>query len=273
MCVWGVGLVIVTIPRPHDEHTARDPLLDNRHLRLATRIAAWAWVPAIAVAWSAAPMTGIAQRGMVIFADVLALIALFGVVPVSVYLSGMADWAGDPNAGERMRISAWGVTVLGGGGLLCAAIGRLGLGFSGFFNILAIWLGLALVLVGLVFIIGLVQIAMAAGWSVTSAKAIIARDIRVAQRRAERAAELGERLDAVGATGVMRGARDAAAAGVMFNDDGPLEIEGGDPFTALPDVPPTPAQPAMPYRSPSEAYRPKRTSTDGEDDEPIPFAN
>ena len=100
--VWLAGVWIATSERPVGAHTARDPLLDSVNLRRAIRgLQIGAPVAAVlGVSSVYAPLAG-AGQALGVLAGVFAAVCLLAMVPFCVYLSSLADWAGDSGVGER----------------------------------------------------------------------------------------------------------------------------------------------------------------------------
>jgi hypothetical protein len=128
--VWCGAAWIVTLKRPRTERIVRDPILDNAHIRLATRVSQGLPPLAALVSWGAAA-TGSAILGGL--AGLLLVGALFGLVPLGVFLSAMADWAGETGEGGRLRAASWCIAVLGTLELVVVAVLLLGLPFAMFF--------------------------------------------------------------------------------------------------------------------------------------------
>lgn len=198
---WWVGTWIVTRPRPHTENTLHDTLLDSQRLRVAVRISQLAW-PGAAAGWllvalapiltpGPAPIAGavvlVTPSPLENFGRRLALIAepigFLSIVPLSLLLSSLAEWAADSPLAERFRASAWGIAV-GGGlgvvGLLAAGSAGTIMGVIGIMGMVT----LALAMLALViFVIGLVQLAVEAVWAVSNAHNRLAVEARLAARR------------------------------------------------------------------------------------------
>lgn len=255
---WWVGAWIVTRPRPHTENTLHDALLDSSRLRLAVRVSQLAW-PAAAAGWllvalapivtpGPAPIAGavvlVAPSPLEDFGRRLALIAepvgFLSVVPLSLLLASLADWAADSALAERFRASAWGVAVGGGLGVLgLLAAGSAGtiMGVIGIIGMIT----LALAMLALViFVIGLVQLAAEAVWAVSNAHNRLAVEARLAARREAEFRRMDRRSARAEAARRKAGSR-ATRPPASFPPRGPGEpvIErpagGAEPYGVAPD--------------------------------------
>src|ERR1041384_1889284 len=108
--------------------TLRDVFLDSPRLRLINRGSQSLWAAAVFGIFAAMrlppPGTDIAEWAAFVFL----VLALFGLVPLSIQLSSLGDWAGDTGIAERFRITASALTICGvlwlGGGVAAGGGGR-----------------------------------------------------------------------------------------------------------------------------------------------------
>ncbi len=213
---WWIGVWIATRPRPIGDSTIPDTLLESPGLRGAIRLLQLAWVGA-AIGWAvtayvpaltgpAVPPLGPAPGvpppppAAVVTARRAALIlegiGYLSVVPLSIYLSALAAWAGETGLVERFRWSAWGVTVGGIGGLAVTAAGALGLSLSPLvFGTAAVLLGVAVV-GQVLFAVSLGQLAYSAIWAISNAHEKQMAEDRSARRRERDREEMAERTAA-----------------------------------------------------------------------------
>jgi hypothetical protein len=222
--VWGV-----TAPRPMGDRTVRDDILDSPRIRLIARGAQGFGLAAAA----SGALAGI--TGWVLFevlSGLLMLAALAGVVPLGVYLSSLADWAGDTGVGSRLRAAVWCVAVCGT--LLVAALLavliptplRGVLAFAG--TVLSVIVAIGFVL----FCVAILQLSLSAVWAIQNWVEARDREMRMEEKRRRRAAADAARADeALAALDRANEARESARA------DLPESI----PLSAGEDGAPTPA--------------------------------
>jgi len=226
--LWATGAVLVTTPRPAGAGLARDILLDSDKLRWAVRglqaavlIAAGIELARLAVSHIALEIGGAAAS----------LLALGGFLTLSVYLSSLADWAGEEGIGSRLRSATWAVVVCGGGSFILLLSGSLGLPILGVVGYgLALLLGLIASIAQLVVLFSIIQLGSTTLWALRNAKA----SVHVQRRRAERLArEADEQAARAGrAHDAMPPAANTAAAFDEHNPDDPLPLSEPDPDAA-----------------------------------------
>ncbi len=219
--VWLPGVWISTRKRPVGEHTARDPVLDSGVLRRATR---WAQVSApvgagLGVASVYSP-AGAGSQALAIGAALFGTLSLLAMVPLCVYLSSLADWAGDSGIGERLRGAAWALAIFGP----VTAVSVVLSPSAGVFAVSAGWGGVFVTLGAGLFAFSVLQLAKLASWAVRNHISGAERDSRVAERRMRERVEREERIDAM--TAECEAAPGARTEAVV--DDSPIEVsEGG----------------------------------------------
>ena len=181
---WFGAAWIVTVRRPRTERIVFDPILDNRHIRLACRLTQGLAALAAMVAWAGfAAGWGWLQ----VIAAVLMLGALFGLVPMGVYLSSMADWAGETGEGARLRAATWCIAVLGTLEVFVWAVLKLNPPFSMFLAFVGVISGLLVFGGVVVFAWSVLMLAKAAGWAIQNAVEAREREIRIAEKKRRRA--------------------------------------------------------------------------------------
>lgn len=192
--VWTVGIVLCAWKRPTSIATVRDITLDAPWARRVVVGAQLLHVVSVVLAMAAA-MSG-ATPGSLLYGafEFLELLAYLGMVPVAIYLSSIAGWAGDDGLEGRLRFVAWGIAVPA----VAVPVLDFLVSVSPVFGVL--WLaGLVLVFVALlaflVLLVGMVQLATMSFWAISNASAAAARDQRIAERREREAREAAERID------------------------------------------------------------------------------
>lgn len=183
--------------RPIGERTVPDQVLDHPRWRRVIRLSAamWPvfsvvvalWASAGAYAWKIEPVAAVAR---VLFF----ILASASLTPLILYLAALASWAGDGSLASRLRGSAW-VLVVGSVVILAARLleaivsGPLnGVINFGMIFVTAVYVGAVVVTV-----IGFLQLVGVASAAVSSNRATIERDSRVAARRAAEMAVVVER--------------------------------------------------------------------------------
>ena len=237
---WFAASWISTTKRPHTESTVKDEILDSDPLRKAARFAqALAVLAVLADAaryWTGSP----------VFAALYGLVSvafLFGLVPLGIYLSSLADWAGETGVGSRLRTAAWCTTVCGSLAVIASVALLMPVPFklliAGALTILSI-----IVLIGLVlFCASTVQLAHTAVWAITNSHQSQEREIRMAERKRRQA-----EADAARATAADIAMADTANPHqqAVLDDDSPIAVEGIEHTEAVkpeqaPTRPPPPA--------------------------------
>jgi hypothetical protein len=177
--VWWVGVFIVTAQRPLNETTIRDPLLESNGLRRANRVLQAAWAVA-ALLFFMELRTGLPLVGY--FAQGALVVATLGLVPLALQFSALADWAGDTGASERFKVAAWAMAVFG----LAKQVGWLGAA-TGAMGVLAatiwFWASLIEAIAQGLFLFGLFQLVMNAGWAIANASHAAESARRIADRK------------------------------------------------------------------------------------------
>lgn len=241
---WAGGAWIVTVRRPKTERIVPDAILDSDTLRLVTRVSQGVCVLAALALW------GLASTGHWAFAwlsGLLMVASMFGLIPMGIYLSSMADWAGDTGVGSRLRAGTWCVAVCGTFVVLGMLL--LQIGFS--FRLLVLWptIIMGLFLLGGLALLGVsvLQLSIAAAWAIHNAREAQEREIRMAEKRRRRAMRDAARAhaaaDALAATAPPPPESYADDPSVIPFDDGAgREIEtridavrsGGRPGSSVP---------------------------------------
>ncbi|MEO1584528.1 MAG: hypothetical protein AAFR96_08145 [Planctomycetota bacterium] len=189
---------LVSAQRQKSERSINDNILDNPKLRLITRGASLTW-PAYAAfiflynsqgptaSQSALTALGAAD-------DILKLLANLGFVPLLLTHSAYANWAGDTGLDNRLRGSIW---IIAACSVLIVLGATLMLLFpdpvDNFIRVLLIFIRIAYYLAVVVAVIGVLQLAANAFGAISASKATIARDARIAERRAKELESATER--------------------------------------------------------------------------------
>jgi predicted Zn-ribbon and HTH transcriptional regulator len=184
---WWVGVYLVTAPRPIDENTPHDWLLDNAPMRTINRTVQAAWalaaVALFASAQAPAPVSLVAAWLALFFL----VIGLLGLIPVSIQLSALADWAQHTDLAGRFRIAVWMIAACGL--LLVLTFPTIGIRpLAGFWLMALSASTICIVLAQILFLICLFQLAITVRWAINNAQFASDR----LQRLAERTARGGE---------------------------------------------------------------------------------
>ncbi|MFT5422672.1 MAG: putative Zn-ribbon and HTH transcriptional regulator [Phycisphaerales bacterium] len=192
--LWLLGAWVSTRERSMGPMTSPDMLLDSARLR---RIA-WmtqAFAPgAVLMVWtSQMGPGGVVGTSLMILALLLMVAAAFSLVPLSVYLSSVADWAGDTDLGDRMRNAAWVIAVLGTIGAICFVGSLIPWALSGLFNLLTLGAFGLNILAVLMIALSLLLLANTAQWAILNNGSTAARNVRLASRMQDHFDDLAAR--------------------------------------------------------------------------------
>jgi hypothetical protein len=191
--VWWGGLYIVTQPRVLTERTIRDAVLDSSRFRKAVRVLQLALPVGAVMLVSAFKMNTLMMSGA---AGLALIVAVVGMVPVAVYLSSLAEWAGHDHLVDMLRGSAWVLAL--SGTILLGTIGvSIAYGSSSapwIYVILASFSALAVFCSLVVMLWCLLRMALMCSWAINNALEAMERDRRIAERRDREQRELEARL-------------------------------------------------------------------------------
>jgi len=243
---WLVGVFIATAPRQTAEDSVRDAVLDSAWLRLTNR---WLQASGLAAAllWvlvSRYTPGTIGHTAAWWGASIMGLIGLFGLVPLSVQLSSLADWAGDTSLSERFKVVAWAMALCG----IIATVGRMSVGSAGVLDgllfLATLWAILLRSLAQLVFLFALFQLMSMTVWAIRNHNTASEVNRRLQDRRDAHAMELAERTVVAAAllkhgpparpAGPVRTAMDTNVVQRPNTDGNPYGLE---PETAADDGP------------------------------------
>ena len=207
--LWFLSNWIVTRPRPLQNVTVPDATLDNRvwlRLVLSAQLS-WVVLACFAVLFEVAAgrnwngWYSVAFWGVLVFS----LVSVLALVPLLVYLTSLALWAGDHGLGSRLRASAWAIGFCGPVNVILSFLAPHTGIFIGLVSLIALVMGLFF-LFGLgMAMLSLVQLSTMAAWAIRNNAAIRARSIRIAKRRAEEMRETAERQKAVMSPNMVEG--------------------------------------------------------------------
>lgn len=178
--VWVAGVWLATMKRPRGEHTIRDVILDSRTLRWVSRGVQLFLPLAIGLRYAA---TATGADWAAVFAGITTLCWLYGIAPLCVYLGSLADWAGDTNAGDRLRASAWALAVMGTLALVLGLLLAMPVQFKLLLTLGAVVCLLGVVTGVLLFVAGVVQLTVNSVWAVQNSGEARAREGRLAEKR------------------------------------------------------------------------------------------
>lgn len=199
--MWLGGTWFTTSPRPAEDTILPDPILDHEKLRMFIRVAQSVCLLAGGLLFAGLAVETLGGAGMAKLVPWLygtgagtLLLAAFALIPFGVYLSALSDWAGHGPVSVQFRISSIVIAVFGGMGLvLCIPVIMNPTG-SGVTAILAVWSG-GLTIIGTgYFLLLVLRLANSARWAVSNALEAMARDARVAERKAREADEMASRM-------------------------------------------------------------------------------
>ena len=180
---WCVGVWLGLAERPRSERTSRDFILDNPRLRRVALLSQFSLPSAVLLLWTLGFITPGIVGWVIVGLALLALIgAAFSMVPLSVYLSSLADWAGDNVLANRLRGAAWVIAVIGTTGVLCVLGALIPHPFAGFMNVIAVYsLLLSALAIGFI-ALGAIRLAITVQWAKMNSLSAAARDRRLLER-------------------------------------------------------------------------------------------
>ncbi|MEQ8769826.1 MAG: hypothetical protein RIB60_04880 [Phycisphaerales bacterium] len=180
--VWALGAWIALTKRPLTDDTRPDAVLDSDKLRAVAR---WMQLPLVVgsvLLWLGMQVTAGTPVATIlgVLAGLSLLAGVVGYIPLSIYLTAIADWASHESAAGRLRASAWFMCVLGAGMAVCFGVPVL--------RFFGLWLFVAWLTSVVVFLVTIVQLANAVQWAVKNQRYAEGSAARVAQRKAKRLA-------------------------------------------------------------------------------------
>lgn len=190
---WWAGLYLVTGPRPRDNETIRDPILDSVALSTASRSIQATWVVATVSFAAAGYAPGTPGSVLAVVGLVLAFISLFGLVPLAIQLSALADWAGDTGLGNRLRTAAWAIAGGGAAFVVGQAAGLTGWAPAGLFTLFGMLMFWAAVLGYFLFLFSVLQLNHMALWAIRNSVNAMETTRRLADRQARHEAQIAQR--------------------------------------------------------------------------------
>lgn len=106
-CVYAIGVTLLTVPRPAADGSAN--VREWAALRMLSRLSQWGWLGGtIAIAADAAITARVpgAPAGTVfsLMGVLMFVMAIAGLVPLLIYLVRIAQWAGDSEFADRLRM-------------------------------------------------------------------------------------------------------------------------------------------------------------------------
>ncbi len=179
---WALGAWIALTKRPLTDDTRPDPVLDSDKLRQAARWTQLALVAGSVLLWLALQVGAGSPVAVVlgVLAALSLLVGVVGYIPLSIYLTAIAEWAAHDSAAGRLRATAWFMCVLGAGLAVCFGIPVL--------RFFGVWLFVAWLVSVIVFLVTIVQLAHAVQWAVKNQRYAEGSAARVAERKAKRLA-------------------------------------------------------------------------------------
>jgi predicted RNA-binding Zn-ribbon protein involved in translation (DUF1610 family) len=180
MVAWFAAAWIVTLRRPKTERVLADEILDNDLIRKLTRGSQSLALVATLVGW-----LGVATGFTLIkaLAGLLMIGALFGLVPLGIYLSAFADWASETGEGARLRTATWCIAVCGTLEIVLLLVLKLNPPFALLLTFGVVMGGMVVVGGVLMFAFSVCMLAKASMWAIHNAVQAREREIRIANKR------------------------------------------------------------------------------------------
>ena len=186
---WTGGIWMITRPRKGIGDQLRDPVLDSDTYRMVVRFGSIAWpvhVLFMAIA-SCAPnsviTTSVVYQG---FEGLLGIVAWISLIPTCVYFANLAYWASDESICNKLRGTAWFMTVCGVLGVVMGGVGATSAPFAGFANIIAFWMSLIVFGATVYLCILVMRLGSALAWVIRHQNAKAGSHERVAARIKQR---------------------------------------------------------------------------------------
>lgn len=189
---WTGGVYLTLIPRPVKRDSAARP--EWPALRLTIAVTQACAVLAVAAAALAAATGAAVFR---VLAGLLWLAAIVGWPPLTVYLSLLADWAGDSHLMVHYRGVGWMLAVCGvlfGLGFAVEAAGAAQ-GLLGIFSLVGLVAGMLWVISAAYGVILIVRTASMVAWARQNADEARERDVRRTERLRRQHADLYAKID------------------------------------------------------------------------------
>lgn len=182
--LWAAGVWVAMTRRPTDEHTTPDAILDTPRLRTANRWLAMAPLGG-SVVYTLANLLGAGwlRTGLEIVAAAVSIVGAAAFVPLSVYLSALADWASYESVAGRFRATAWGIAVFGS---LAAVLGVIPP--TRFFAFVAT---IVVVIAFLFLMLSVVQLTNVVHWAIRNQDFAEGSTARILEKKAKRAGQPG----------------------------------------------------------------------------------
>lgn len=197
--LWGIGVWLTTNPRPVDDSIAPDAVLDSVLLRQVCRGSQMAMpvggLLMVSLWWLVTyskPPSGVVAAGS-IGIGLVYLISIVSLVPFSVYLSALSDWAGHDSLGRQFRVV---ITVISGGATLAVVFtiaAAASVNIRGLSALVVSWMGVLIVLASMYFLVLVIRLANATMWAIKNALFAFESQARLAERRNRDADRVADR--------------------------------------------------------------------------------
>jgi len=184
--LWLAGVFIATRPRRSAVVPAEETRAERRVLRPVVRASQSCWALYTVAEWAAHSGGGGGVAVMIfdVASWVLGMAAAFGLVPLAVLLTDLADWSHNDDLNGKLWFSAWSITVGGGVVVLSPFLFMMSepMSLAGFVAIGRFFAVVLLVVGYLVFLAALIELANTAQWAIRNAHRLQARHQRAAER-------------------------------------------------------------------------------------------
>lgn|GEM_PF-3454821 len=182
--LWCAGVWLATQPRPLGDRTIRDIILESKRLRDVARHAQVAAPASVVLLWTTTFTTpGTPGAWIVLTLALIAIACTAGaLVPLSVYLSSLADWAGESGLGGKLRGAAWVIAVIGTLGAITFVGALIPHPLAGFFNLIAVYGIIATGLATCVIALAILRLMFTAQWAIVNSASTAARDRRLVEK-------------------------------------------------------------------------------------------
>ncbi len=184
--LWLLSVWSITRPKPMRDGLAEPPHMEMQNVRNAARWSQLGWAIGTALFFIALPMPGVLRSGLLILGQGALLAAVVGMVPLSIWLGELADWGRDESLGQRFRVAAWLIALIGFS-FIVQVLTLLGLttGPMYLLRIIGGWMSFGAFVGGLVLFVCLLQLAGLVQNALSSAIVAEGREDRIRLKKLE----------------------------------------------------------------------------------------
>lgn len=190
---WACCVMLITRPKPMRPGLREHPSKEMPLTRKIAWLSQLGWVVTGGLELLALIVPGTAAPVVSGLGELFAIVGVVGFIPLSIWLSELADWARDEGLGRRFRLSAFliGLLVVQFIATILNVFSTTPGTFLGFLNILALWASLGAFIGAVLFVICLLQLAALAQNALSSAIVAEGKEERAQLKKLEAEARSG----------------------------------------------------------------------------------